>query len=694
MVKKRLQMGADGPSERLPRLPAEKSKFNGADAWFLDLYQSLGEPLAEVDPSFFEVEGCVPIDDADHPLWSLRIAINNGQYAPKRYLNPGTFEDLFLMYEAMVPVGEQVSKSTLLRVWNGRWKKFLAFRRFGQGKRCKVCARIDEERLQVTTAEERAAVAQEKKNHINAIMADRAISVRTNRAAEEHSKVPSIDGDNQLLKITIDGMDQAKFRCPRNLASSAEFDSCFRPQLHMVGTICHGHFEAYFIMNTDVAKDANMNCTIISRCLDLLQQGLPGTRQERGAGTAWPSQCALPRTIVVGADNTTRESKNQTFLSFLAHLVARNMFEAAEVQFLQTGHTHNEQDQRFSSVGALLQRAPVLEDPYEFADWMHANIVPPRGRALHVEVLESTWDFQSWLFQLDAQLSGLAATHTEPDTNHVWRLVRSSMLVNVLPPEALEVEVAHSSWKSLGADDSDVVLLVQQYMHSARMSQKPLLVQPREVALKLQWGDLKGSRRNVLGERLLREYRKTAEVMGCQPWNLLKARKYLEKLCLDNETGHVPQPPVLGAVVHYQMKDIAPVAHMASDVVVQPRRVFVETPGPAEQRRRAKRVAAAAPSLDASEADTGGAPPEGSKQTKRRPAAALTSPEGETKRRPAAALTSPEGVDVRNHHGWTIQTKTRKSGNLAGQHWRIWIAPDGTKHASQKRAEAAGFIAA
>ena len=115
---------------------------------------------------------------------------------------------------------------------------------------------------------------------------------------------------------------------------------------------------------------------------------------------------------------------------------------------------------------------------------------------------------------------------------------------------------------------------------------------------------MKQSRQNVLGERLLQEYRKTAEVVGCQPWNLLKARKYLEKLCLDNETGHVPQPPVLGAVVHYQMKDIAPVVQMVSGVLVQPRRVFVETPGPAEQRRRAKRVAAAA-------ADTGGDRPKG-----------------------------------------------------------------------------------
>ena len=91
------------------------------------------------------------------------------------------------------------------------------FRHAGQGKRCKACAKIDEERLQATTAQERAAVAHEKKNHSKAIMADRAISVRTNRAAEEHSKVPSVDDDNQLLKITIDGMGQAKLRCPPEL---------------------------------------------------------------------------------------------------------------------------------------------------------------------------------------------------------------------------------------------------------------------------------------------------------------------------------------------------------------------------------------------------------------------------------------------------------------------------------------------
>ena len=114
----------------------------------------------------------------------------------------------------MVPVKEQVSKSTLHRVWRTRWRKFLPVRNVGQGKRCKVCAKIDEERRQATMIEERAAVRQERKNHIDAIMSDRAVSGRTNRAAGEYSKVPSVDGVNQLLKITIDGMDQAIFQCP------------------------------------------------------------------------------------------------------------------------------------------------------------------------------------------------------------------------------------------------------------------------------------------------------------------------------------------------------------------------------------------------------------------------------------------------------------------------------------------------
>ena len=172
------------------------------------------------------------------------------------------------------------------------------------GKRCKTCARLDQERLQVVTTEERAAVAELKRVHICEVMNDRQVSIRGNRVAEADALAMKPDGFGQILKITIDGMDQAKFRCPRNLASSAEFEACWRPQLHVVGTIIHGHMECYFLMNADQPKDSNMNATVICRCLDILRDKLG-------------PQFSLPRTLIVAADSTARESKNQHFANFL-----------------------------------------------------------------------------------------------------------------------------------------------------------------------------------------------------------------------------------------------------------------------------------------------------------------------------------------------------------------------------------------
>ena len=98
----------------------------------------------------------------------------------------------------------------------------MPFRSIGQGKRCKECARLDEERLQATSEEEKAQVIAAKQFHIEAVQADRAVNTRGNSISEIHASKPSPDGCDQLLKCTIDGMDQAKYRCPRNLAGPGD----------------------------------------------------------------------------------------------------------------------------------------------------------------------------------------------------------------------------------------------------------------------------------------------------------------------------------------------------------------------------------------------------------------------------------------------------------------------------------------
>ena len=114
------------------------------------------------------------------------------------------------------------------------------------------------------------------------------------------------------------------------VASSAEFSELWRPQLHVVGSIAFGYTEAYWIMNSDQAKDANMECTIISKMLDLVWD-------EVQAGGF-----ALPRALVIAADNTTREAKNHFVQTYLGYLKAAKKFEAAECEYQATGHTHNE----------------------------------------------------------------------------------------------------------------------------------------------------------------------------------------------------------------------------------------------------------------------------------------------------------------------------------------------------------------
>ena len=56
---------------------------------------------------------------------------------------------------------------------------------------------------------------------------------RGNLLSENDSKKATSDGHGLTGKIVIDGMDQSKFKCPRNLASNSQFSECWRPSLHI-----------------------------------------------------------------------------------------------------------------------------------------------------------------------------------------------------------------------------------------------------------------------------------------------------------------------------------------------------------------------------------------------------------------------------------------------------------------------------
>ena len=99
------------------------------------------------------------------------------------------------------------------------------------------------------------------------VFADRATDERANKL----SRMSLQRGSQQvgrIVKIDLDGMDQAKFMIPRNTPSTKAHEGLWKPQLHLVGVIVHGIAEMYFGMDTDIVKGSVTQITILCRALD------------------------------------------------------------------------------------------------------------------------------------------------------------------------------------------------------------------------------------------------------------------------------------------------------------------------------------------------------------------------------------------------------------------------------------------
>lgn len=260
------------------------------------------------------------------------------------------------------------------------------------------------------------------------------------------------------------------------------------------------------------------------------------------------------------ADNTPREAKNSHFGCFLASLVGAQLFNSVECHFLQTDHTHNELDQRFSTMACCIKQAEVLEDIQDLVDYLRAHMSPACGRDLVIEEISNTMDFKSWFGEANLHMQGLTSTHLEPHVNHLWRFLPRFGL----PAE--EIECHHSGWKQLQEHPHDVILVVKQFMSSPHASQKPQLCLPASLLESLDPEKLQPSVSNALSETVLQEFRATAERVSKPPWTLLKAQVFLETLCEDNEKN-VLYPGMKLQFIFSKHGDASQLAFVVSDSV-------------------------------------------------------------------------------------------------------------------------------
>ena len=169
--------------------------------------------------------------------------------------------------------------------------------------------------------------------------------------------------NNDVLVIIIDDMDHSKFGWPRFdfRKPSHELDNIVRPTVTFTGALAHGFGTYMFMAGPQIIGGSDYFLEVLCQTLQFVfQQTRRPTDQQTGR-----KRKLLPSHLVVVADNTVKSAKNQYVLKFLAFLVQRGIFSSATLFHLMVGHTHEDIDQLFALILALMKRKGAWETPDE-----------------------------------------------------------------------------------------------------------------------------------------------------------------------------------------------------------------------------------------------------------------------------------------------------------------------------------------
>ena len=182
--------------------------------------------------------------------------------AGRKYMPPMSWLAVYIMY-CNIAVAERGQLQLLQKVYKEYWEPTLGFRAVGHHARCTTCARLAKIRRNSPDPAERASADREYKARLAGVFAMRRVGVRLSQMSARSCE-PGWLLPKRCLHMRIDGLDHAKGRCPRNLVNSKQWSTLWRPQLHMVGVTAEGLLEQDWVMDQDVPKDANMECTCLS----------------------------------------------------------------------------------------------------------------------------------------------------------------------------------------------------------------------------------------------------------------------------------------------------------------------------------------------------------------------------------------------------------------------------------------------
>ena len=90
----------------------------------------------------------------------------------------------------------------------------------------------------------------------------------------------------------------------------------------LFGAVAFNLLEVFWVVDPDMRKNANLECTLFARLLHMVSTELPRP---------------LPRHWSMQVDNATAEGKNQTVAKFMAWLTWKKLFDSTELTEFSVG---------------------------------------------------------------------------------------------------------------------------------------------------------------------------------------------------------------------------------------------------------------------------------------------------------------------------------------------------------------------
>ena len=269
------------------------------------------------------------------------------------------------------------------------------------------------------------------------------------------------------------------------------------------GAVAFNLLEVFWVVDPDMRKNANLECTLFARLLHMVSTELPRP---------------LPRHWSMQVDNATAEGKNQTVAKFMAWLTWKKLFDSTEHTEFSVGHTHNVQDQRFAECATAIKSNTNIQVPSDVVKVITDRVKARQNRKLVCERVFGAFDWHEFFDELGVSMRGHTQTRAMKTRSleacHVWRFLRREDVQWDGP--------ISTDWPDASPHPGDIILLVKQHLDDAEYSQEPVVFCPDFCFQRLPLRPGGVDPRTRLSSRQVKEFTKTSTAVAVKPWVMMQ----------------------------------------------------------------------------------------------------------------------------------------------------------------------------